>query len=106
MGLPVTPLQIGGLPGGPELLIILALAVLLFGASKIPKLARSSGQAIGEFQRGKVEAEEELQQIREETEDVVETDSTGATDTGAETTETDAETTETDAETETETESE
>ena len=72
MVVPADPLQIGGLPGGPELLIILALAVLLFGASKIPKLARSSGQAIGEFQRGKVEAEEELESIREGTEEAIE----------------------------------
>ena len=49
-----------GLPGGPELLIILAVAVLLFGANKIPALARSSGQAMGEFKRGRQEIEEEI----------------------------------------------
>ena len=35
------PLQFG-IPGGPELLVILLIAVLLFGANKIPKLARST----------------------------------------------------------------
>jgi sec-independent protein translocase protein TatA len=49
-----------GLPGGPELLIILVVIVLLFGANKIPKLARSTGQAMGEFRRGREEIEAEL----------------------------------------------
>lgn len=53
------PLQFG-LPGGPELLIILFIAVLLFGANKLPDLARSSGQAMGEFKRGRQELEEEI----------------------------------------------
>lgn len=58
--MPVTlPLQFG-LPGGPELLIVLLIAVLLFGANKIPDLARSSGQAIGEFKRGRQELEDEI----------------------------------------------
>lgn len=58
------PLQLG-IPGGPELLIILLLAILLFGASRIPKLARSSGEAIGEFQKGRREVEEELEEMKE-----------------------------------------
>jgi sec-independent protein translocase protein TatA len=52
-------------PVGPELLIILALIILLFGASKIPKLARSSGEAIGEFKKGREEIEEELEETNE-----------------------------------------
>ncbi len=39
---------IGGL-GTPELLIILAVIVLLFGASKLPELARGSGRALRIF---------------------------------------------------------
>ncbi|MEF8843811.1 MAG: twin-arginine translocase TatA/TatE family subunit [Haloarculaceae archaeon] len=54
-----------GIPGGPELLVILLIAVLLFGANKIPKLARSSGEAIGEFQKGREEVEQELEEIRQ-----------------------------------------
>jgi len=53
------------MPGGMELALILLIAVLLFGANKIPKLARSTGQAMGEFQRGREEIEDELQNVRE-----------------------------------------
>jgi TatA/E family protein of Tat protein translocase len=35
--------------GAPELLIILAIALLIFGSNKLPKLARSLGQASKEF---------------------------------------------------------
>ena len=51
-----------GVPGGPELLIILGIAVLLFGANKLPALARSSGQALGEFKKGRQEIEAELRE--------------------------------------------
>ncbi|WP_210651653.1 Sec-independent protein translocase subunit TatA [Nocardioides sp. SYSU D00065] len=43
-----TSLLIGGL-GGMELLIILAVLVLLFGATKLPELARGTGQALRIF---------------------------------------------------------
>jgi sec-independent protein translocase protein TatA len=44
----ITPLLVGGL-GGMELLIIVAVLVLLFGASKLPDLARGGGQALRIF---------------------------------------------------------
>lgn len=53
-------------PGTLELAVILLIAVLLFGASKIPELARSTGQAMGEFQRGRQEIEEELEEMKDE----------------------------------------
>lgn len=38
--------------GGPELLIVLAVVLLLFGGRKLPELARSMGQAKKEFEQG------------------------------------------------------
>lgn len=58
-----------GLPAGPEMLIILLIVVLLFGANKLPKLARASGQALGEFQKGRSELERELADMSPEADD-------------------------------------
>ena len=44
----MSSLLIGDL-GTPELLIILAIVVLVFGASKLPELARGSGRALRIF---------------------------------------------------------
>ena len=45
--------MIPGLPqlGGTELLIVLFILLLLFGAKRIPNLARSLGSGIGEFRK-------------------------------------------------------
>ena len=40
------------MPQGPELIIILLVVLLLFGGAKLPKLARSLGQAQSEFKKG------------------------------------------------------
>ncbi|MCF8535409.1 MAG: twin-arginine translocase TatA/TatE family subunit [Rhodoluna sp.] len=37
--------------GGPELLIILAIVILLFGATKLPGLAKSMGESIRVFRK-------------------------------------------------------
>jgi sec-independent protein translocase protein TatA len=59
-----TLLFVGGL-GPPEMLLIAGVLVLLFGASKLPKLARSMGTATGEFKKGRQEVEGELEELRE-----------------------------------------
>jgi sec-independent protein translocase protein TatA len=38
--------------GAPELLIILLIVLLVFGGAKLPKLARSLGEAQREFRKG------------------------------------------------------
>lgn len=69
MMLNATPLFIGGLPGGPEVLLILVVFILLFGANRIPKLARATGESIGEFQKGREEVESELEEMQDDTSD-------------------------------------
>ncbi|GAB7091544.1 hypothetical protein JCM18237_18150 [Halorubrum luteum] len=83
---------IGGIPAGPELLIILLVLVLLFGANKIPKLARSTGQAMGEFKKGREEVEDELKQMQEGEDTDEETTTDAAFDEEDEELETDEET--------------
>ena len=39
----------------PELLIILVIVLLLFGAKRLPDLARSLGKSLSEFKKGKEE---------------------------------------------------
>ncbi|WP_300364958.1 twin-arginine translocase TatA/TatE family subunit [Hydrogenimonas sp.] len=48
-----------GMPSMPELLIILAIVVLLFGAKKIPELAKGMGSGIRNFKKAMKEEEEE-----------------------------------------------
>ena len=38
--------------GAPELIILLIVILVLFGGAKLPKLARSLGQAQNEFKKG------------------------------------------------------
>ncbi|HSB83634.1 MAG TPA: twin-arginine translocase TatA/TatE family subunit [Nitrosarchaeum sp.] len=53
------------MPGINEILIILVLAaVFIFGAKKIPELAKTLGKAKGEFEKGKIEAERELNDFK------------------------------------------
>ncbi|MCA9138454.1 MAG: twin-arginine translocase TatA/TatE family subunit [Planctomycetales bacterium] len=41
-----------GFPGMPEMLIVLFLALLLFGGAKLPSLMRNLGKSANEFKRG------------------------------------------------------
>ena len=50
---------IGGL-GGPEIAVIFVIVLLLFGAKKIPELARGLGKSMGEFKRARDEFEDEI----------------------------------------------
>ena len=46
--------------GGPDLIIILLIVLVLFGAKKLPELAKGMGQAVKEFQKAKDEFGDEL----------------------------------------------
>ena len=45
---------------GPDLIIILLIVLLMFGAKKLPELARGMGQAVREFSKAKDEFEREV----------------------------------------------
>ncbi|KHG65465.1 preprotein translocase subunit TatA [Thermus sp. 2.9] len=51
--------------GMPEILVILVVALLIFGPKKLPELGRSLGQSIREFKRGAQEIREELEKAVE-----------------------------------------
>ena len=52
---------IGGIPGRIEIGVVLILGILLSGADRIPRLARSVGESMGEFRWGRETIEDELQ---------------------------------------------
>lgn len=45
--------------GAPELIIILVILLLLFGAKRLPEMARSIGKSTKEFKKGMTEAAQE-----------------------------------------------
>jgi TatA/E family protein of Tat protein translocase len=51
------------LPGATELMILLALAALIFGADRIESAARSSGKAVGEYRKEREQLERELEEV-------------------------------------------
>lgn len=48
---------------GPDLMVILLIVLLLFGAKKLPELARGMGRAVKEFNTARAEIEPELTQL-------------------------------------------
>jgi len=54
------------LPGAQEWLVIIAIVLLLFGASKLPELARNLAKAKVEFKKAEKEAELELKRLEKE----------------------------------------
>ena len=56
--------------GGMELVIlVVVIGVLIFGAKKIPELARTLGKSKGEFEKGKIEGDKELKDLKEKKEE-------------------------------------
>jgi len=61
-----TPLAfIGGL-GTQEMVVIFLILLLLFGAKKLPQLARGMGKSVGEFRKAREEFEDEIRKGTEE----------------------------------------
>jgi Tat protein translocase TatB subunit len=55
--------------GMPELLVILALALIILGPKKLPELARALGKGIAELRRATDELKDEFRQMEREVED-------------------------------------
>lgn len=58
------------MPAWPELILLMVVIVLLFGAKKLPELARGLGQSLGEFKKARDEFEKELHKSTAETPEV------------------------------------
>ena len=56
--------------GQEWIFIIIIAVVLIFGAKKIPELAKTFGKAKGEFEKGKIEGEKELKDFKDKTSDI------------------------------------
>ncbi len=60
-----------GIPSGPDLIVISVMLLVLFGAKKLPSLARALPRVGAEFLRGKREMIAELNELKKETDQVV-----------------------------------
>jgi len=54
------------MPQGPEWIVILVVVLLLFGAKKLPQLARGVGKSMGEFKKAREEFEHEIQRAEDD----------------------------------------
>ncbi len=66
--------------GGPEMILIFLLVLLLFGAKKLPQLARGVGKSMGEFKKAKDEFEEEIKSAADQAEKEWDNDKKASTD--------------------------
>ena len=57
-------MQFAGLGGFEWIIVIGLIVVVFFGVRKIPELARSFGKASAEFEKARIEAKRELQQMK------------------------------------------
>ena len=60
------PVDLGALfiQGQEWIFVIIVAVILLFGAKKIPGLAKTFGKAKGEYEKGKIEADKELRDYK------------------------------------------
>lgn len=63
-GLSSLIMQFAGMQGWEWVIIIGLIVVVFFGVKKIPELAKSFGKATAEFEKARIEAKRELQQLK------------------------------------------
>ena len=66
--------------GMPELIIGLVVILLLFGAKRVPELARGLGSGVREFKKGQQEGEVEKKEEEEKEEEQIESSKNGHED--------------------------
>lgn len=52
--------------GATELILILIIALVIFGPSKLPQIGRSMGEAIKEFRKGTTQVQKEINELIED----------------------------------------
>ena len=57
---PTMAIFFGGAPGGPEILLVLLVVLLLFGAKRLPEIARNLGKSMEEFKRAARDVTDEI----------------------------------------------
>lgn len=55
----------GFIQGQEWIIIIVVAAIFIFGAKKIPELAKTFGKARGEYEKGKLEGDKELEKFKD-----------------------------------------
>ena len=65
-----------GMPGTPEIVLIVFIVLLLFGAKKLPELSRSLGKSLGEFKKGQKEGTEPDEEDDVEKKEIVSSEET------------------------------
>ena len=58
------------------IVLVVVIGVLIFGAKKITELAKTFGKAKGEFEKGKIEADRELKDFKDEVNSASKTEET------------------------------
>ena len=61
----LTDLQMAIVNAAEWIIIIVIIGVVIFGAKRVPELARSFGRATTEFEKAKIEAKKELQRVKD-----------------------------------------
>ena len=57
--------------GSTEIIVlVVVIGVLIFGAKKIPELAKTFGKAKGEFEKGKIQGDKELKDFKSEVDNI------------------------------------
>ena len=64
-GIALPDLQMAIVNAAEWIIIIVIVVVVIFGAKKVPELARSFGRATTEFEKARIEAKKELQRVKD-----------------------------------------